>query len=169
MTKQTFENDYDIIVFVFALLTRRFQREDNIFAAQCIWWLAGIIQYKEILRFYFEYQVFPSEYIKDCVVTPLPERTSEEIAIPDDDISELDLAEEPITKSSKRNYVEHLSRRKFLPKESSSKSVLNQTRNRKVFRPQKIKQKTLAKKYPGRTNRQLQEIRNSLRKDVLIL
>jgi len=74
MTDKRFTNDYNIIVYAFALLIRRFWTEDNIFAAQCIWWLASIIHYMETLRFHFEYQVFPSEYIRDCVVTPLPGR-----------------------------------------------------------------------------------------------
>jgi len=87
MTERKFTNDYDIMVYAFSLLLRQFQKEDNWFAAQCIWWLASIIQYTEILRFYLEYQIFPSDYVKNCVVTPLiePSRLRE----PDDDIPEL--------------------------------------------------------------------------------
>jgi len=45
--------------------------DDNIFATQCIWWLASVIQYTERLKYYFEYQLFPSDYLRDCTVTPL--------------------------------------------------------------------------------------------------
>jgi len=54
MPEQTFNNDYDIIGCAFALLLRRFEEEDNWFAAQCIWWLASIIQYIEILKYHLE-------------------------------------------------------------------------------------------------------------------
>jgi len=37
MTEQRFNNDYDIIVCALSLSIRRFQKEDNIFAAQSIW------------------------------------------------------------------------------------------------------------------------------------
>jgi len=70
MTEWRFTNDYDIIVYALYPLIRQFQREDNIFAAQCIWWLASIIQYTEILKYYCEYQVFLSAYVRDLVVTP---------------------------------------------------------------------------------------------------
>jgi len=167
MTERKFLNDYNIIVYAFALLIRQFQKENNIFAAQCVWRLASIIQYTEILRFYFECQAFPSEYVRDLVVTPLPDRPSKNIFIPTDNISELDLAEENIAEFSGRSFIEHPSRKKFLPKKSSSHS--NQTRSGKTSKLQRIMQKTLAKRNPGKTDKQLQQIRESLRKDGLIL
>jgi len=55
MTKREFINKYDIIIYAFFLLIQRFREEDNLFAAQCIWWLASIIQYTEVLTYYFDY------------------------------------------------------------------------------------------------------------------
>jgi len=107
MTDKEFANDYDIIVYAFALLIRPSQKEYNIFAAQCIWWLASIIQCMERLRFDFEYHVFSSQYVRDCVVTPLPAQSAMGIIIPDDNISELDLAQNNIVKSPGVNYIEH--------------------------------------------------------------
>jgi len=91
MTGQKFNNDYDIIVYAFSLLIQPFKEEDNIFAAQWIWWLASIIQYTEIFKFYLEYRIFSSTYFKNCIVTPLPERVPNEMVIPDSDIPELQL------------------------------------------------------------------------------
>jgi len=169
MTEKTFSNDYNIIVYAFALLIRRFQKADNIFAAQCIWWLASIVQYTEILKFYFEYQVFPSEYVRDLVVTPLPVQSSQEEIFFEDNISELNLAEANIEKSSKGNYIEHPSREKFLPKDTSDCLPIYTTRSGRVFKPQKIKQKTLPKRYPGSSGKELQKMQTSLQKDGLIL
>jgi len=83
MTEVKIANDYDHIGRPLSLLLRHFQKEDNPFAAQCIWWLASIIQYTEILKFYFKYQTFPSEYIKDCIVMPLPNPVNKEIIVPE--------------------------------------------------------------------------------------
>jgi len=91
MIRQPFDNDSDITVYAFSLLIRRFNKEDNIFAARCIWWLASIIQYTEIFKFYLESQIFPSTNVKDCVVTPHPKRVPEETIIPDSDIADLQL------------------------------------------------------------------------------
>jgi len=169
MTDKKFANDHDIIGYTFVLLIQQFQKEDNIFAAQCTWWLASIIQYTEILKFYLEYQVFPSEYVSDLVVTPLPDRVFKEKVVLDNNISELDLAEENLAISSEKDYINHLLRKKFLPKVSSSQLPINQTRSRKILKPQKIEWKVLAKRYPGKTNTQPQQIRDSLRKDGLLL
>jgi len=71
MKKREFNHDYDIITDALFLLIQRFRKEDNTFGAQCIWWLASIIQYTEILKYYFEYQVFASDYVRDSIRTPL--------------------------------------------------------------------------------------------------
>jgi len=148
MTKREFSNDYDIIVYALTLLIRRFQNEDNIFAAQCIWWLASIIQYTDQLRFNFEYQVFPSEYVRDCAVTPFPDQLHKEMIFLEDTISELDLAEKNNAESSGGNYIEHPSRKMFLPEESGLHSSIGSTRIGRVIKLQKINQRTLAKTYP---------------------
>jgi len=160
MNERKFTNDYDIIVYAFSLLIRRFQREDNIFAAQCIWWLASIIQYTEILRFYFEYQVFPSTYVRDCIVSPLPEKISEESIIPDSDIPELQLDSdtEYRFKSVSRDIAEA---RSILPVNRTSPSG-------RIAKPVNLSNKQLRKRYPGRDKKQLQALRTSLRIDGLI-
>jgi len=86
MVERKITNNYDMIGCTFALLLRCFKEEDNWFAAQCIWWLASIIQYIELLRFHLEYNTFPSEYLRDCVVTPLPEKLSDELIISNENI-----------------------------------------------------------------------------------
>jgi len=45
----------------------------------------------EILRFHLEYNTFPSEYIGDCVVTPLIHQKDTQTAIPESAIPDLDL------------------------------------------------------------------------------
>jgi hypothetical protein len=50
-------------------------------AAQCIWWLASIIQFAEIFINYEYYTIFPSEYINNLEVSPLPEHVQEESII----------------------------------------------------------------------------------------
>jgi len=91
MTTREFTNDYDIIIYAFFLLIHWFKKEDNIFVAQCIWWLASIIQYTEVLTYYFDYQIFPSEYLRDCIVTPLLQKDNSGTIVPDSDIPEIDL------------------------------------------------------------------------------
>jgi len=123
----------------------------------------------DIIVFYFEYQIFPSDYIKNCVVTPLPDKSAIKDIIPEDEIPILNLEEEIVSESTRRNYIEHPSRKRFLPKGPGENLTLNRTRSGKVFKPQKLKQKELKKRYPGYSNKQLQKVRDSLRKDGLIL
>ena len=91
MTRQEFTSKYDIITYAFFLLIQWFQKEDNIFAAQCIWWLASIVQYTEILKYSFDYQIFPSEYVRDCIVKPLPQKDDNRTLASESDIPALDL------------------------------------------------------------------------------
>jgi len=51
MVERTFQNNYDIIVFGLSLLLRQSQKQHNIFAGHCVWWLASIIQYTEIFKY----------------------------------------------------------------------------------------------------------------------
>ena len=79
-------------------------------------------------------------------------------------ISELDLAEAIIEE------MEHpILQRKPVNNHGTTQPVLGTTWSGKVFKPQTIKQCTLANRYPGRGNEQLQEIRNSFRKVGWIL
>jgi len=45
-----FNNQYDVILWTLSLFLDRFEKKDQLFAAQCTWWLASIIQFIEILR-----------------------------------------------------------------------------------------------------------------------
>ena len=82
MVLHKFNNDYDVILWAVSALLDRFNKEDKLFAAQCIWWLAsiiqfteilsyyqGIIQFTEILSYYQVYKIFPSDYVEDLVLT----------------------------------------------------------------------------------------------------
>jgi len=128
-----------------------------------------MIRYTEILKFHLQYNTFPSEYVRDCIVTPLPNNSSEDILIPEDNSLDLVSADENIAKSSRGNCFKRSAKARFLPKESSEHSIINQICSGKVFKLQKIKQKTLGNKYPGRTNRHLNKIRDLLQKNRLIV
>jgi len=91
MTTREFTNHYHIIIYALFLLIHGFKKEDNIFAAQCIWWLASIIQYTEVLTYYFDYQIFPSECLRDFTVTLLPQKDDSGTIVPDADTPEIGL------------------------------------------------------------------------------
>jgi len=157
MTRQTFNNDYDIIVYAFPLLIRWFKEENNIFAAQCIWWLASIIQYTEIFKFYLEYQIIPWTYGEDCVVTPLPRRVHEETIIPDSDIPEpqSDFDTAYCSKSTSQ----------YIAEERSIVPVNWRMPSGRIFTPVNLTNKELRQWYLGLNKKQLQALRTSLRKD----
>ena len=91
MVERKFNNDYDIIVCAFSLFLWQFQKENNYFAAQCIWWVGSIIQYTEILRFHLKYNIFPSDYIRNCTVSLLPSQIHKETIVPESETSISDL------------------------------------------------------------------------------
>jgi len=82
---------------------------------------------------------------------------------------ELDSAMDIITTPFEGSYIEHPSRKKFLPKESSNDSSINRTQTGKVFKPDRLEQQDLKKQYLRFSKKQLAEVRWSLRKDGLIL
>jgi hypothetical protein len=45
----TFENDNDVIVYALEKVILHTRRTQQIFMAQCVWWLAGIIGLEEDL------------------------------------------------------------------------------------------------------------------------
>jgi len=170
MDERRFTNDYDINAYALSLLIRRFPKEDNIFAAQCIWWLASIIQYMEILRYYLKYQTFPSEYLRDCTVTPLseqvndgtiiPERLSGEVIVPDSDISELQLDSE--TEFWSESVSEAIAETQgVLP-------INRRMRSGRVVKPGVFPNKKRRQRYPGRIEKQLKALWFSIKKDGLI-
>jgi len=61
-----------------------------LFAAQCIWWLATIIQITEILSYNRHYGIFPSDYLDNCEVPPLPSQLPEGMMIPESNIPALE-------------------------------------------------------------------------------
>jgi len=63
MIGHNLNNEYDVIVYTLSVLLDRLETEDQLSAAQCIWWLASIIQFTEILIYYRRYKVFPSDYV----------------------------------------------------------------------------------------------------------
>jgi len=74
-----------------SLLLDHFKKDDQLFAAQCIWWLASIIQFTEILVYYRHYKIFPSNFIVNWVVTLLRSIVPERSLIPEPDIPVLKL------------------------------------------------------------------------------
>jgi len=158
MPEYKFNNEHDMIIFALSAILDQLERKDQLFAARCVWWLASIIQDTNMLLFYRRYNIFPSYYVKNCIVTPTSEANKGVLS--DQELPELELAESSIEDS------EHLSLRS---KPNTTKTVLEITRSGRVFKPQKLNQKELKRRYPGRSNKQVQAIRNSLRKDCLIL
>jgi len=149
MTEYKFDNEYDVILFTLFIILDQLERKDQIFAAQCIWWLASIIQYTEILLFYRQYKIFPSYYVKNCIVTRLPEVNQS--VQPEREIPKLELAE-AITEDS-----EHPTLQRNL---ATIRTTIRSTRSGRVFKPQYIMQRTIAKRSPGKSHKQLQEMRN---------
>jgi hypothetical protein len=47
MTSSTFENDNDVNVYAFETVISYARRTQQIFVAQCIWWLAGIVRLEQ--------------------------------------------------------------------------------------------------------------------------
>jgi len=158
MPEHKFDNEYDVIIFALSVIFDQLEKNDHIFAAQYIWWLASIIQYMEILLFYRQYNIFLSYYVKNWIVTPLPKVNKG--AELEQEIFELQLAEVILEKSDSSTLRRN---------SATTRRIIWSTRSGKVFKPHKVRQKLLAESYPGQSNTQLQEIQNSLRKDGLIL
>jgi len=159
MTEQKFNNDYDIIVCALSLSIRRFQKEDIIFATQCIWWLASIIQYTEILKFYLQYQVLPSEYIENCVVTPLAQPSDAVDHNSDIPEIQLDLDMDYHTKTIQQDVAEVQS---ILPNN-------RRTCSSRMVKSVNLPTNQLQKRYPRRSQQQPNSLRVFLQKDSLIL
>ena len=50
----TFENESDILVWTFAKLIVTFQQHQYLFAAQCMWWIAALVQLDPALRYFID-------------------------------------------------------------------------------------------------------------------
>jgi len=68
----------------------------------------------EILIYYRHYEIFPSEYIENLVVTPLPSQIIKYEFIPKDNISELDISGDIDDNSIDRNTIIHPTRDEIL-------------------------------------------------------
>jgi len=62
MSHYNFKNEYDVIVWSFSYLLHRFEDSNNLFAAQCIWWLANLVDLKNILSYYHQHKILHSEH-----------------------------------------------------------------------------------------------------------
>jgi len=91
---QKFNNEYDVILFTLSILLDRFEKEDQLFAPQCIWWLASLLQFMEILIYYWRYKVFLSDNMDNLEVTLLFSTTVIDPIVADSDIPYLDIATE---------------------------------------------------------------------------
>jgi len=121
MPQYKLNNEYHLVLFTLSIHLDQFEKEDQSFAAQCVWWLASIIQFMEILIYYRHYKLFPSEVVQDCVVTRLPDRSSGRESVSKNDIPEMNLPQEIHLDSPQIDYTEHLSRKKFLPRNTVGK------------------------------------------------
>jgi len=157
MVKYKFNNEYEVILCALSLILDCLETEDQLFAAQWTWWLASIILFTEILIYYRQYKIFPSDYVQNCIATPLPDQSSKRVVMPDEDIPELDLVEEIGIESSGENHIEHLSRKKFLPNsfiQGFRQDIpIDTTWSGRTFKLQKLNQKELRKWYPGFNNK----------------
>jgi len=106
MPEHKFDNKYDMIIFVLSTILDQLERKDQIFAAQCVWWLASIIQYMEILLFHRRFNIFPLYYVRNCIVTPLPE-INKKVHL-EQEIPELELAEDIIEESERPSLRKNL-------------------------------------------------------------
>jgi len=128
MKKREFNNDYNIITYASFLFIQRFRKGDNIFAAQCIGWLTIIIQYTEKLKYYFEYQVFSSDYFRNCIVTVLLHQDNSGAIVPDSKIPTLNLnCDSHIENQSSKERLRFNSR-------INKRNTLNTTRSGRIFK-----------------------------------
>jgi len=76
-----FNNEYDVILCALSLLLDHFEKDNQLFAPQCIWWLASIIQFTKILIYYCHHKIFTSDYINNLVVSPVLNQAPEGASI----------------------------------------------------------------------------------------
>ena len=128
MVEHKFNNKYDLILCTGSLLLDCSKREDRLIAGPCIWWLASIILFTEIITFYHYYKIFPSDYVINLKVTPLPSQVSEEMVVPESDI--------PVWDNNNSSDTEiHLSRENLLPKyQIDYQTNFNKTQSGQIFK-----------------------------------
>jgi len=107
-----------------SFLLDRFEKEDQLFAAQCIWWLANIIQFTEILSYDRHYKVFPSNYVANLLVTPLQQDTAEKDLVKESNIPLLNLDNYSTISENTTDIAVHPTRSKLLPEDQINRSVI---------------------------------------------
>ena len=122
-----FNNMYNIRLCALSLLLDHFDREDQLFAAQYIWWLASIIQFTELLIYYCHYKVFPSGNSNDVVVSPLPNPRLAWSLLPE--------SKTPVSDINNSDTEVHSGRSNFLHNYQGKKQLqLHTTRSGKIFK-----------------------------------
>lgn len=116
MVDPEFNHDYDVILCHLSLLLDQFEKGNQLFTALCIWWLASMIRFTEILFDYRYFTIFPSHYIINCEVTPLLRQELSQSIISESDIPILD-------PNNNSDIAVHPSREKFLPKHREPKQA----------------------------------------------
>ena len=61
----TFEPEADIILWTLGKLLVTFEERSYLFAAQCIWWIAALVQLDPSLRYFIDHRRFPLSVTDD--------------------------------------------------------------------------------------------------------
>ena len=148
--------------------------------AQSVWWIASIIGLTEGLVTYIDNlrirsEVYSTPAAQSDIINQIhPDRfkqitVSREISAISKDFTE-DKRHDQVIKNCEEFLQDSvLERTKAAKRILKASKRLSKTRGGKVFKPQKIKQEELRKRYPGCSDKQLHKIRDSLRKDGLVL
>jgi hypothetical protein len=91
MPLHSFNNEHDIVVWTLSYLLHRFEDSRNLFAAQCVWWVASLIQLTDILVYYHRYNIFPSEYQNQFEESSVSNTRKSPEIVPERDIPPLEL------------------------------------------------------------------------------
>lgn len=133
MNNLKFNIIYDVILCFWTLLLDCFEKEESLFVVQCIWWLASIVQFTEIRTYYLLYRIFPSDYIKKTMVTPLLRRSVEGSSVRESGIPSWDITTDITEHSPDPAVAIYSSREKLLPGFRSNKPVINLNHSRRIF------------------------------------
>jgi hypothetical protein len=93
MPKYSFNNEYDIVIWTFSYLLHRFEDSGNLFAAQCIWWIASLIKLTNVVAYYHLHKIFPSEHHNQPKESSVSNTRDSRTTKQNWDISPLDLNE----------------------------------------------------------------------------
>jgi len=131
MNDRHFNNKYDEILWTFSPLLDRFEKEDQLFPAQSIWWIASVIQFTEILTYYRHYKISPGDSVRNNNTSP-EESTTADSCMPTEAIPKLDLNR--TSESEKDLRIVHPSRLDRFPLLGSEKpSGVDKMRRKKVL------------------------------------